>query len=80
MHVPFELFDQPLVAVEDGVEGSLVAGKIGCDKLLKGGGIAVVGAPEFRDLAQTALNARTLLLAICGDQLGFQFGAGRLHP
>ncbi len=55
VHVAVELLEQALEAVEHGVERGLIAGKVGADEVFERGGVAVVGAPEFGDLMQAAL-------------------------
>ena len=80
VHVAAQLFEKQLEAVEHGVESGLITGEVGADEVFEGGGVTVVGTPEFGDLMQALLSTRTLGLATFRDQFGFHFGGGRAHP
>ena len=74
VHVAVELFEHALETIEHGVESGLVAGEIGADEFLEGGGIAIFGAPELGDLMKTTLDPRLLLVAVFRNQFGLQLG------
>ena len=64
VHVAIELFEHVLETIKHGVEGGLVASKIGANEFLEHGGIAIVRAPELGHLVKTTLEPRFLLSAV----------------
>ncbi len=64
-----ELFMQPVHPLEQRLAGRLVGGEVPARELLEGGRVAVLGAPEARDLREAPLGARPLRLAVRGDEL-----------
>ena len=54
MHVSAELFQQALQAVEHRVQRGLISGEVGADEILERGRVAILGAPEFGHLVQSA--------------------------
>lgn len=80
--MPVERFQAELEALEEGVERRGVAGEEGARELVARGAVAVLGAPEGVELAEAALDARPLALAVAGDELGDERiggGGGRGH-
>src|SRR5450432_1432354 len=80
VHVSVKLFEQILEASEHGVERGLITGEIRTDEILKRRRVAIFRAPEFSHLMQSALNERSLRLAILRRQVAFEFGAGVVQP
>ena len=72
VHVAVELFEQPLAAREQSVDGGLVAREVLAGELLERAGVPVGADPEVGDLLQSALDTG----ALSGPVLGGQF---RLH-
>ncbi len=80
VHVPTELFQHALQAIEYRIQGRLISGEMGAYKISKTRGVTIFFAPELSHLPQASLNSRALRRPIPGGQFIVQSCARSLYP
>ena len=74
---PVDLLVQPVHPVAERLSRDIVRGKVATCEFLEARRIAVLRAPEARDLRETTRDPGTLRFAVRGDELGCHLVHGR---